>query len=282
MISSVFGGLAQLAAKPQVLIAGIITAVIQFIVLLFTLDPLSSLAENVFLLGNVPNVSLLELPFQFYRMYFTEISILLIAFLISLILQLWLSIVIARFAGNLRERKSGIIEALGFGAKSFGKIIGAVVFLLAIVGIFFAVFQFLVWISGFSTEVSLVLTILLLILAAYVFIKLVFFVPIMGCKEANVRDALGEAWEFGKNRFWKILALLVIVAVVSAVIEMIGTLISGAIANDIISAAVISLFSVIAATYSALVLANYYLNHQSSGGKFYYEQRHRRHRQAEF
>jgi hypothetical protein len=278
MIKAVFGGLAQIVAKPQVLIAGIITAIIQFMVLLFALEPLSSLAENVLLLGNVPNVSLLELPFQFYRMYFNEINLLLIAFLISLILQLWLGIVIARFAVNLQAKKAGILEAIGFGIKGLGKIIGAVVFLLAIVGIFFAVFQFLVWLSDFSTEASIILTTLLLILAAYVFIKLVFFVPIMGCKEANVKTALEEAWEFGKNKFWKILALLVIVAIVSAVIEMIGTLASDAIANDIISAAVLSLFSIIATTYSALVLANYYLNHQSSGGKFYYEERHRRKR----
>ena len=276
MFKSLIASLGQIVAKPQVLLAGIIATIFQTIILYFSLEPLGSVFEKAILLGELPNVGLMELPFQFYKMYFAELNVILLAFLASMVLQLWLGVVIARFASNLHSKKAGIMEAVGFGIKSLGKIIGAIIFLLAIAGIFFALFQIIAWLSEFSNEASLILLFLLGLLIAYLYVKLVFFIPLMGCKEANVRDALAEAWEFSKKKFWRILILLVIVSIIAAVIDFIGSSIAGFTIEDIIASIIISLFAVIGSTYSALVLANYYLNHEHEHPKMFYEGRHRR------
>ena len=275
MFRSLLESLGQMVAKPQVLLAGIIAVIFQAIILYFALEPLGSVFEKAILLGELPNVGLMELPFQFYKMYFAELNVILVAFLASMILQLWLGIVIARFASNLHSKKAGMIEAVGFGLKSLGKIIGAIVFLLAVAGIFFALFQIIVWLSGFSNEASLVLMFLIGFLAAYLYIKLVFFVPLMGCRESNVRDALAESWEFSKKKFWRILALLLLVSIIAGVIDLVGSSIAGFASEDITASIMISLFAVIGSTYSALVLANYYLNHEHEHHKMFYGGRHR-------
>ena len=108
MIKSLIGGFAQIAAKPQVLIAGIIATIVQFAIAYLTIEPLVNLVEKAFILQELPNVGLIELPLQFYRMYFTEVNVLILALLASMIVQLWLGVTIARFANNLRDEKKGI------------------------------------------------------------------------------------------------------------------------------------------------------------------------------
>ena len=276
MIKSLIGGFAQIAAKPQVLIAGIIATIVQFAIAYLTIEPLVNLVEKAFILQELPNVGLIELPLQFYRMYFAEVNVLILALLASMIVQLWLGVTIARFANNLRDGKKGISEALGFGIKHLGKIIAAIVFLVFVAALFFAAFQAIVWLSDYTIELSIALTALLALFTAYVYVKLVFFIPIMGCRQANVHDALAEAWNFSVKKFWKIVLLLILIAVVAGIIELVGSAIAEIPGNETAFIVILAVFSIIASTYSALVLANYYLNHEGEHPKMFYEARQRR------
>ena len=277
MFKSLIGSLGQIAAKPQVLLAGIIATVFQTIIFYFSLTPLANVFDNAVLLGELPNVSLIELPFQFYKMYASDLNVILVFLLLSMIVQFWLAIVVARFAENTMHKKQGILEAIGFGIASFWKIIGAIVFLLAAAGIFFALFQIIIWLSDFSQELSLILMLLLAVFTAYLFVKLLFFLQIMGAKAANARIALLESWNFSKKRFWFIVILIVILSIISGLIDFAGSLASEPFGDSIIATIVLAFFSILGTTYSTLVLANYYLNHEVEHGKLFYEGRKRHH-----
>lgn len=276
MIKSVLGSLAQLVAKPQVLLAGVIAGAFQLVLLMIAWSPALDFYEQVFVAGQFPGTGILELPFAFLQLYFPQLSIILIVMLAEIAIQFWISIVLGRFAKNSIEGKAGILEALGFGVLNFGKIAWAIVFLIAVGAVFFAAFGIIAWVLEFSIWLAIILFLLLTLALLYVYVRLVFFLPIMGAKEANVRDALLESWDFSRKKFWPILAFLVVIGVITGVLELAGTIASGFFAEDLIAGIVVAVFAVISATYSGLALANYYVMRESGSPKFYYAPRYKR------
>jgi len=274
MLKSVLGSLAQLVAKPQVLVAGILAGIFQLVLALVAWDSGLDLFEQVIVLGQMPDVGILELPFAFFQLYFPQLSVLFLVLLVGLIVQFWASIVLGRFAKNSIEGKGGIGEALGFGVSHLGKICWAIIFLMAVSAVFFAAFGIVAGIAGFSIELSIILALVLMIVLAYLYVRLVFFLPIMGAKDANARDALLESWEFSKKKFWTIVIFLVIVSLVAGVFDLAGTILSEQFTGDVVSGIIVAIFAILSSTYSGLALANYYVMKDSGSPKMYYEPRH--------
>lgn len=262
MISALLKSAKGIVFHPLSLVPALVFGAIIAIAFFLVLEQFFDLIINIVFLEQVPDTGIAAFPFQFFSLYAGNLIPLLLAFFASAILIVLANFFYANYAKELLGKKASIGKAFSKTIGQAGKAIGLLVFFGILALFILAIFWFLAVAIETIGIIALILTLVFAILAFYFIIKISFTIPILAIEEEKIKTAIGKSWEFSSKRFWQVLLFLIIVAIISAIIIEIGSALSDAVIDDLLSIIVFAIFWAIAMAFSGFAMANYYLEKQ--------------------
>ena len=127
MISAFAGGLAELAKKPLLLAVALIGAVINAGIMLLASDSYLNVFVSTLVLGEVPDASIMELPFFIFTSYAADIAIIIAAMTVSIAVGFF-----TLFAySKMSSKKAGLRDGLSFAVSKIPEELFLAVFSMA-------------------------------------------------------------------------------------------------------------------------------------------------------
>jgi amino acid transporter len=259
MISTILRALKLVVLKPMFLLPAIVIGIINGLVLIASQEVL---IENLILYLNellTLRLNFFEIPFHLISVFPMESLTTILLVFIGFMLNFWLLFSYARLAQNYYNKKTGILEAIGYGFKSIGKIFQLNVFFFLISG-FFAVIGFILILLSIEIElIGLILLFAFFIFCFYLLAKFWFTPVIMAVENEKLKPALKESWNFSSKHFWGIIFLILIVMVIVFSANLIALTYGLNIESITIYYALTFIISLIMASFTSIVFPLYYL-----------------------
>lgn len=271
MINALFNSLTLLARKPWIFLPTLIVAAIMGVITVSTIETYFMLLFNLTFFNQMPQTTLLELPFRIFELYPIESSILLgmlavMFFLNSLLLLIYAHLV----KEEIERKKSSLLNAVRNAFSQIGQTI-LLFILIALVGLFLGIvylaFFALMPLSGFSWIILLIIFLLII----YIAIKLLFTIPALAEAErtitsgkkivqgkGGIKQALEESWQFTDKHLFGTIALIIILFIVTAILTSIVGTIGELIELEEASIAVMYVLLAIIGTLADLSICYYY------------------------
>ena len=250
--------------KPQLLAIALVAAAIVLGIFFLTADILLDFIVSSLFLEIVPDTGFFELPWHFYLLYSSHINILAVALLAITTVFVWLGVFFSVFARDSLEREASMLNAA---REAWGKtrtIIATVLFFFLIALLFFILLWWLVNATIPLGAIGIIFPIILLLTGFFLYITLLFVIPIIAIEKATLKEAIQKSFGFAKKRFWHVVLLGIVVGLINAVILNGGEYVSRLIADETIAFIVFAVFWAIAVSFVNLALPVYYL--RKSGG----------------
>lgn len=261
MLVSFITGFKELYKHPGVFLPGVIAVAINMVLLFLGYDVVFGFLYHIMLPGGLPEGLLLEMPFLVLAHYYWEILATAVFLFLGFCVNIWAVFAIAKYIAD--EDKGRIVgKAIKYATARIGKIASVAVFAGVLGVIFFAAFLILFWLALVAPILGLVIMVLMLALAIlifYLYVKLLFLAIVMGTTGHNVKNAIPEVWRWSSKRFWELLVLIFALTFISSAVLDIGIEVSNFMPDDNLELVVPAVFSVLAVTYSNVVMAHYYL-----------------------
>lgn len=258
MIGALIGGLGELAKRPLLAIPALLGMAINTMVLLFAIDNYFSFFFGVFFLGEVPNVSIEQLPFYMLSAYWVDIVVMSLAVFVSLFVSLF---VLYTYAALVTKKEKGIVRAITSQFPRAGEIFSFTLFAF-IAAFLYTVVAFLLFIGTISLEgIGIVVFILLLawlLFGFYVFLKFTFAPLFMAIGKKKLKAALAQSWKWSSKRIVEIIVLLVALALVSGFISLVFSLVADAVSIDEIAVLALIIGASLSNAYYNIVLVKYF------------------------
>jgi len=259
MIKAFIGGLTQLIAKPFYFLPALIAMTINTLILAFSTEQYTDFLYNALILGEVPETSMLELPFYLITIYGVELFIIALGFFVSTLLGFYLLYVYA----NLVRDKQALIKAILSNTSKLTELIGLTIFVLVATLLYSTVAFFLFILSLTLEIIGLVIFLLFLIwivFGIYAFVKLVFTPLIMVLERKKLKPALAQSWKWTEKKALKILFFLIILGFIVNIINAIFLSISELVGIEIIGVAILIFGLALSNAYYNIVFIKYFLN----------------------
>lgn len=259
MLKSFSSALKGMFSAPGVLLPAAVAALVNAVILFFSLDVFSSLVFGIFILDNVPLVGFAELPFRLFFQYQAEFLMLGLAVLAGFLIQLVLLFFYSRVAVDADAKKASFGNAWKETMKNSGKILSVFVF-FSVLGFFalLATVFLLVNSIAFGLIGGFILLVWLAAIA-YITVKLAFVVPSMAADKAKLKDALKKSWAFSNKGFFSVLAFLLGLWIINALITRIVFSGIDVLGEDLAVIAVIFIVSLVLSAFNSLSVAFYYI-----------------------
>ena len=258
MISAFADGFAELAKKPLLLAVALIGTAINVGVMILASDSYMNVFVNMMVLGEVPEATVMEMPFFIFTSYAADIAVILVAMTTSLAAGFFTLFAYSRMVAS---KKTGLREGLSFATSKITEALFLSIFYMAALFLF-ALSAFLLFAAGVSFEgveaITFLLFIALCAFGIYCYVKL-FFTPLfMALEGMKLKKALAESWRWTAGKFIPLLFFLIIAWAVTAMVSGIAFAASDAIAVDEVSAAVAIIGFCIAGAYYSIVLVKFF------------------------
>jgi len=181
--------------------------------------------------------------------------------------NIWAIFAVTKYIAD--EEKGRIIgRAMGYATARIGKIISVAVFVGVLSVIFVAALLLVLW-AGLVLPALAIITIILMlvlsILIVYLYVKLFFLPVVIAATGHNVKNAIPEVWRWGNKRFWEITVLIFVLTFLSGAVLDIGIEVAAYVPDDTAQLVIPAVFSVLAVTYTTVVMARYYLKTKERG-----------------
>src|SRR3989344_3532775 len=241
MIGALAAGFIELAKRPLLFVPALIAMALNVLVLLFTIDNYFNFFFGVFLLGEVPDVSIAELPYYLFTAYWQDVIVMAAAAFVTFFISLWLLYTYADLVG---KKGRGVLSQVLAQAKRAPEIFGLTI--STFIGFFL------------YTTVAFLLFLAWLVFGIYSFFKFAFTPLFMAIERKNIKSALAESWKWTGKRLLSVIALFVAVGIVSGAINLVFSLASDATAVDEIAIIALVLGSAFSTAYYNIVLIKYF------------------------
>lgn len=259
MFNALFGSAWEIVRKPAVLIPAAVVTAINLVLAYLSMDFIMGFFWNAFMAGIMPEGSFIELPYMLFAIYWKELLVTGIVIVLQYALWAWL---VFAYTGMKKTRKESLGEGVAFATSRFGSILALSVFVMLLFLAFILAGMFLLWVSTIAglEIVGMLLTLVLMVLAAYVSVKLLFVPAAMAAHDLKPKQGLRQAWRWSAGKLPGILLFLLLLLLFDGIISVVGDAVSViAAGNEIAEVAVLALFSVIGGAYFSIALASYYL-----------------------
>src|SRR3989344_4510294 len=258
MIGALAAGFIELAKRPLLFVPALIAMALNVLVLLFTIDNYFNFFFGVFLLGEVPDVSIAELPYYLFTAYWQDVIVMAAAAFVTFFISLWLLYTYADLVG---KKGRGVLSQVLAQAKRAPEIFGLTI--STFIGFFlYTTVAFLLFIGTVSLGdigiIAFILFLAWLVFGIYSFFKFAFTPLFMAIERKNIKSALAESWKWTGKRLLSVIALFVAVGIVSGAINLIFSLASDATAVDELAIIALVLGSAFSTAYYNIVLIKYF------------------------
>jgi hypothetical protein len=277
LISTGFGGnglfdafikaFSLIGKKPGILLPALITSGLNILAATLLFDQIVDVVIGTAYLNEFPYGGLFESIPLVMQQYASSLIPMFVTALILGVINISFIYVYARFA-----KQPSLSGAFGFAFGKLKEVITLIIFFLLITLLVSGLF-FLVVVAGFTWHlITMVVGTLMALILFYLFLRLVFFIPIMAIENVNLKAGLQGSWKFTQKRTLSVLALFIVMGLINLIISQIETFINAALETAALDELFIEslgfglppfLVSLIAAlivfTYTGLVVPLYYL-----------------------
>lgn len=162
----------------------------------------------------------------------SEWGVLAILFLLFILVNAWISLVLARFAGQQQQKKIEVLESVWFGLRRLGRLIGWSIFLLFVLVVWLAVFLLISGLGQWNALLGLVALLAWILFSVVLVFVLALVVPIMGLEDATVRVALSKAGAFIRNRLVEILLFFLVLGIILSLVSLAANALADLVLED--------------------------------------------------
>ncbi|MCR4369166.1 MAG: hypothetical protein NUV67_04645 [archaeon] len=258
MISALPKGFFGLIKRPALLIPAIGAIIFNFAMLILAAESYFNVFYDTLILGQVPNVSLLEMPLYIFNSYLPDLLIIFMASLASLMLGFYLVNVYHAMIGE----KKNAVPALFSGISRIGEIFYLSAFFAVALFLYLAAAFFLMVFSINFGAIGIVFFFAFLawiLLGLYAYLKLMYTPFFMAAKRLNIKKALAQSWKWSAGKFWAIFALLFLLWAITWAFNSIFAAIAEQITVEFITIAVLVLGLGVSNAYYYVSLTEYFL-----------------------
>src|SRR3989338_715435 len=218
MLSAFIGGFGELAKRPFYFVPALLAIVINLAILLLVVDVQFDFFYSVFVLGEVPETTLIGLPFYVATGYWQQLLIIGAAAMVSFMLSFYQLYVYSALIGKKKPVIGTSIEAFSkipeiFGLAFFAAIASFIYFTIAYF-IFIATVTF-----GGIGIVFLLLLLAWIIAGVYASLKLLFTPLFMAIEKKKLKQSLSESWKWSSGKVVSIVALILLLGLVAGAIS---------------------------------------------------------------
>ncbi|MBU0636332.1 hypothetical protein KKE06_04875, partial [Candidatus Micrarchaeota archaeon] len=250
--------------SPLLLLPALIAILANLVVFYLLLDPIVVLVSEL-IAGSFLGIGFLGgNPLFFVSSFAAELLWVLVLVLVSIMINAWLGLVMARFAQQQEQKKVQVLESTRYAIKKIPRIIAWSIFVFLIAVFFFVVLLVFSAIGEWNAIIGWILLLLWLIIAIFTFLVFSLAIPAMGIEDCNIKKGLLHAREVIQKNLWNFIGFFIILGIVVLVIQLIGSLIADGIEDEIISVIIIAVFLLFQVIFSHLALPFYYLEKKQS------------------
>lgn len=259
MIRAFVDSAKMLLRKPQLLIPTAVLALVNVILLYFTIEAIMEMLYSSLVLEEVPEATLLQMPYFLFSMYSIPLIIVALLVFFAFAVQAWLIYVYSKFVKD--GEKANIVGAVSAGfANILNAMIISIFFMLA--GFVYVVATFIVLLILLSVEILGIISLLLLLawflFGIYLFIKLYFLPVVMAIEGKGLKAALPIVWKWSQKRMIRVIVIIVAIFIIYNIINTAGLVVSDILPPGLLSTLLYYIFALIGLSYGSLVLVNYY------------------------
>ncbi len=202
---------------------------------------------------------------EFESVYFlvsslaTEFFWILALVFVTILVNSWLSLSMARFARLQEEKKLHVFESVLYAISKIGRLVAWSIFVL-LIGFVFLLLLFVVSSIGYWNEwIGLLLLIFWLVCSLLVFFVLTFAIPVMGLEDTGIKYGLQKSAGMIKRHFLGVFAFMIVLGVFVGIVSWIGDSASDWVEDENFSILLLAVFLLIQNVIANLALPFYYL-----------------------
>lgn len=245
--------------KPWIMVMPLIAGAVLLVLLFLAGDALTSLIVDTIFLELVPETGFFELPWHLYTQYSAQFNTLAMALLVALGVFAWLGFFFASYAKASLERQESIPAAVRE-TNSRIKPIGIIVLFFFVLALSLAIGFWLIANASLALgAIGIILPIIYTLLLFFIYITLLFVVPIMSIEKLSLRETIKKSYVFVSKRFWSVVLFGLLVGLVYSLVLNAGDFVSELIPDETISLLVFALFWAAALAFAGLAPPIYYL-----------------------
>ena len=194
----------------------------------------------------------------------SELVWIVVLVLVSIMINAWVGMVLARFARQQEQKKVEVLESTAYGIKKIPRIIAWSVFVFLIATFFFVVLLVFSAIGEWNAVIGWLLLLVWFVITILSFLVLSLGIPVMGIEDCNIKKGLSLAREIVRKHLGSFIAFFIVLGIIVLVIQLAGTLIADGIEDETISVIIIAVFLLFQVVFSHLALPFYYLEKKHS------------------
>ena len=259
MFKALVGGFAELFRKPVNLLPALVAMAINFTVLILTIESYFDFFYEVFIFNEVPESSLVNLPFYLFSTYLFEITVMAMGAFISMALGFYLLYV---YSAILTGKETGAIKAMSATLAKLPEIAGltAFVFVAAILYsvIGFALLAASITLDGIGIVVFL-LWVAWIMAGIYVYLKFSFTPVFMASDKLKLKAALTASWKWSEKKLLPIAVLLIVLSFMTGLINAAATAIAEGSTLEIIAFPALVLGLAFSNAYFSITIIKYFM-----------------------
>lgn len=260
MLASLLGGFIELGKKPLYIVPALIVMILNFGVLLFSIDNYFQFFYDVFVFGEVAESSLIEMPFFLFTTYGVDLLLIGITMFISLWLGFYLLYVYSSLiSGNEKSFVKGMTQNIGKTTEIFG-----LTFFVFFAMFLYATIGYLLFVLSDMFEgigiVFFLIFLLWLVLGVYTYVKLVFTPVLMATESQKLKPALAATWKWSSGKTIKTAIFLAIIGAITGILNTFFSLVGDATGVDFVLVIILLLGLAFSNAYYNIAFIKYFLN----------------------
>lgn len=260
MLASLLGGFIELGKKPLYFVPALIVMILNFGVLLLSIDNYFEFFYSVFVFGEVAESTLIELPFFLFTTYGVDLLLIGITMFISLGLGFYLLYV---YSSLINGNEKNFVKAMSQNIGKVTEIIGLTFF------VFFAMFlyatiSYILFILSATLEgvglLFLLIFLLWLVIGVYFYIKLAFTPVLMATERQKLKPALAATWKWSSGKTIKTAIFLAVLGAITGILNTFFSLVGDATGVDFIAVIILMVGLAFSNAYYNIAFIKYFLN----------------------
>ncbi len=259
MFNALIEGAAEITKNPFYFIPALFVMVLNTIISLLAVDHVFQLVYSAFVFGEVPEATLVELPYYMLTIYTGEILVIAAATFVAMLLGFYLVFV---YASLLSGKEKGGVKALTSGFSRIGELIG-LTFFTGIAALLYAAIGYALFVASITFEgigiITFILFLALILAGIYIYVKLAFTPVIMAVEKRKLKEALADCWKWTAKKPIGVAFFLVVLGFIAALGTEVFSAIGDATGIEEVSLAIFVIGVALVNTYYNIAYIKYYL-----------------------
>jgi len=260
MFDALFGSIGYIVRRPAVLLPAIVTALFSAALFVAGFDLIMRFLWDALIVGILPEVSEIELPYMLMKMYGTELGVIALLGVLNLAAGVWLVFVYGYLIKGGQRGKVTLGSAVGYAISRLWNVIYVSGFIALIALLFMLLGIFTAWISSLQGIgiIGLPLMLIAALAAMYVFIKLTFLPAVMAADDAKLKIGIAKTWKWSAGKLPGIVLFLILLSGIAGAVQQIGLIAAGFFEDEFFAFLAFAVFAVIANAYFSIAIVKYY------------------------